>query len=174
MIANSCLRIYRQRPLARPRAGHPRLAHSALFARCPARRRGWPGHGRPRGYPVVSWKTLRESGVDNFRHRQRYKTIMAEQPLTSDRETAAAPSASSARLWGAETLVTLAVLAAAGVIVVVFATQWDRWVGLAVRQVTDDAYVRGDITPLSAKVEGSVRHVAVDDFPRVKQGDLLV
>jgi membrane fusion protein (multidrug efflux system) len=65
-------------------------------------------------------------------------------------------------------------LLAAGVLVVLFATQWDRWVGLAVRQVTDDAYVRGDITPLSAHVEGYVRRVPVDDFQRVKEGDLLV
>ena len=57
---------------------------------------------------------------------------------------------------------------------VLFATQWDRWVGLAVRQITDDAYVRGDITPLSAQVEGYVRRVPVDDFQRVKQGELLV
>ena len=55
-----------------------------------------------------------------------------------------------------------------------FATQWDHWVGLAVRQVTDDAYVRGDITPLSAKVEGYVRRVAVDDFDRVKKGDPVI
>ena len=48
------------------------------------------------------------------------------------------------------------------------------WVGLAVRQVTDDAYVRGDITPLSAQIEGYVRRVPVDDFQRVKAGDLLV
>jgi membrane fusion protein (multidrug efflux system) len=45
---------------------------------------------------------------------------------------------------------------------------------LAVRQVTDDAYVRGDITPLSAHVEGYVRRVPVDDFQRVKQGEVLV
>jgi membrane fusion protein, multidrug efflux system len=57
---------------------------------------------------------------------------------------------------------------------VLFATQWDRWVGLAVRQVSDDAYVRGDLTPLSAKVEGYVHRVAVDDFQRVKAGDLLI
>src|SRR6266446_10643149 len=63
---------------------------------------------------------------------------------------------------------------AAGVIFVLFATQWDRWVGLSVRQVTDDADVRGDITPLGAKVEGYVRRVAVDDFQRVKEGDLLI
>ena len=68
----------------------------------------------------------------------------------------------------------LLVLGAAGVIVVLFATQWDRWVGLSIRQTTDDAYVRGDITPLSAKVEGYVRRVPVDDFQRVKKGDLLV
>ena len=78
------------------------------------------------------------------------------------------------RPWSGITLVRLAVLIAAGVIVVLFATQWDRWVGLAVRQVTDDAYVRGDITPLSAQVEGYVRRVPVDDFQRVKEGELLV
>jgi len=59
-------------------------------------------------------------------------------------------------------------------VAVLFATQWDRWVGLAVRQVKDDAYVRGDITPLSAHVEGYVRHVPVDDFQRVKKGEVLV
>jgi membrane fusion protein (multidrug efflux system) len=76
--------------------------------------------------------------------------------------------------WSGITLIRLAVLIAAGVIVVLFATQWDRWVGLAVRQVTDDAYVRGDITPLSAHVEGYVHRVPVDDFQRVKEGELLV
>src|SRR6266571_4828566 len=110
---------------------------------------------------------------------------MAEQPLSSDRETASAPSAPAQRAppemprarrwpWSGITIVRLAVLLAAGVIVVLFATQWDRWVGLSVRQVTDDAYVRGDITPLSAHVEGYVTRVAVDDFDRVKAGDLLV
>jgi hypothetical protein len=57
------------------------------------------------------------------------------------------------------------VLLAAGVVVVLFATQWDLWIGLAVRQVTDDAYVRGDITPLSAQIEGYVRRVPVDAGP---------
>jgi len=110
---------------------------------------------------------------------------MAEQPLSSDREAASVLSAppkrappdmpqARRRLWSGITLVRLAVLIAAGVIVVLFATQWDRWVGLAVRQVTDDAYVRGDITPLSAQIEGYVRRVPVDDFQRVKQGEVLV
>jgi membrane fusion protein, multidrug efflux system len=110
---------------------------------------------------------------------------MAEQPLASDRETALAPSAPAQRAppemprarrwpWSGITLVRLAVLIAAGVMVVLLATQWDRWVGLAVRQVTDDAYVRGDITPLSAQIEGDVRRVPVDDFQRVKKGEVLV
>jgi len=110
---------------------------------------------------------------------------MAEQLLLSDRDTTLAPSAPAQnapseipwarrRPWPGNTFVHLTVLVAAAIIAALFATQWDRWVGLAVRQVTDDAYVRGDITPLSAKVEGYVRRVAVDDFERVKEGDLLV
>src|SRR5215813_12055045 len=56
--------------------------------------------------------------------------------------------------------VRLVVLVAAGAVATLFATQWDRWVGDNTRQVTDDAYIRGDITPLSAKVEGYIRRVA--------------
>jgi len=110
---------------------------------------------------------------------------MAEQPLSSDHEAASVLSAPAQRAppemprarrrpWSGVTLGRVAVLVVAGVIVVLFATQWDRWVGLAVRQVTDDAYVRGDITPLSAQVEGYVRRVPVDDFQRVKKGQVLV
>jgi membrane fusion protein (multidrug efflux system) len=109
---------------------------------------------------------------------------MEEQALSSDRETVLpVPPAQQAPTEEPRprrharfgiTLVRLAVLLAAGVVVVLFATQWDRWVGLAVRQVTDDAYVRGDITPLSAQIEGYVRRVPVDDFQRVKGGELLV
>jgi membrane fusion protein, multidrug efflux system len=84
-----------------------------------------------------------------------------------------APSAPRRR-WYGNILIPLTALAVAGIIVVLFATQWDRWVGMSTRQVTDDAYVRGDITPLSAKVEGYVTRVAVNDFDRVKAGDLLV
>ncbi len=65
------------------------------------------------------------------------------------------------------------VVIAAG-LAVLFAARWDSWVGARVDQVTDDAYVRGDITPLGAKVEGYIRRVVVSDFQRVKAGDLLV
>jgi membrane fusion protein (multidrug efflux system) len=70
--------------------------------------------------------------------------------------------------------VTIALLLLAGVVVTLFITRWDVWVGASVRQTTDDAYVRGDITPLSAKIEGYVRRVPVNDFQQVKEGDLLV
>ena len=70
--------------------------------------------------------------------------------------------------------VRAAALAVAGVIVVLFATQWSRWVGDSTRQTTEDAYIRSEITPLSAKVDGYVTKVAVDDFQHVKLGDLLV
>jgi membrane fusion protein (multidrug efflux system) len=70
--------------------------------------------------------------------------------------------------------IRLAVVLAAGLILVLVAARWDVWVGARVRQTTDDANVRGDITPLSAKVEGYVRSVAVTDFEQVKAGDLLI
>lgn len=108
---------------------------------------------------------------------------MAQQTLDPDNASASLAPPATTRAAASpmgrlrrsrELLLRLAVILAAGLIVVLFATQWDRWVGGSIRQVTDDAYVRGDITPLSAKVEGYVRRVAVDDFQRVKQGDPLI
>jgi membrane fusion protein (multidrug efflux system) len=51
---------------------------------------------------------------------------------------------------------------------------WNAWEGGKVEQVTDDAYVRGDITPLSTKVSGIVRSVDVADYQQVHKGDLLI
>src|SRR6202789_1419988 len=50
----------------------------------------------------------------------------------------------------------------------------NAWEGGKVEQVTDDAYVRGDLTPLSTKVAGIVRAVDVADYQQVHKGDLLV
>src|SRR3984893_8287836 len=52
--------------------------------------------------------------------------------------------------------------------------RWDEWVGNAVIQTTNDAYVRAELTRLSSRVAGEVLAVAVKDFQRVKAGDLLV
>jgi membrane fusion protein, multidrug efflux system len=43
-----------------------------------------------------------------------------------------------------------------------------------VQQITDDAYLQADLTPLAAKSPGHVRNVPVRDFQRVSAGDLLV
>jgi membrane fusion protein, multidrug efflux system len=51
---------------------------------------------------------------------------------------------------------------------------WNAWEGGKVEQITDDAYVRGDLTPLSTKVPGIVRNVKVADYQKVHAGDLLV
>jgi membrane fusion protein, multidrug efflux system len=51
---------------------------------------------------------------------------------------------------------------------------WNAWEGGKVEQITDDAYVRGDLTPLSTKVPGIVRIVKVADYQKVRAGDLLV
>jgi membrane fusion protein (multidrug efflux system) len=67
----------------------------------------------------------------------------------------------------------LIVLLAAGILGVTI-SQWNTWTGGRSRQVTDDAYVRADITPLSTKISGIVGQVAVEDYQRVKAGDLLV
>jgi membrane fusion protein, multidrug efflux system len=53
------------------------------------------------------------------------------------------------------------------------ADNWDRWIGAARSQTTDDAFLTGDLTPLSAKVSGYVATVGVQDFAIVRQGELL-
>jgi membrane fusion protein (multidrug efflux system) len=51
---------------------------------------------------------------------------------------------------------------------------WNGWEGGRVEQITNDAYVRGDLTPLSTKVPGLVRAVKVNDYEQVHKDDLLV
>src|SRR5271168_5641398 len=53
-------------------------------------------------------------------------------------------------------IVVLAIL-----LVGVVAGDWNFWVGSAILQTTDDAYLQADITPLAAKSPGYVRSVAV-------------
>jgi membrane fusion protein, multidrug efflux system len=53
------------------------------------------------------------------------------------------------------------------------AGHWNRWTGSARIEATDDAYIAGDVTPLSARVSGSIVSVAVNDFQAVHRGDLI-
>jgi membrane fusion protein (multidrug efflux system) len=66
------------------------------------------------------------------------------------------------------------ILVLIGALVLVVAREWDGWVGSAVLQKTDDAYLQADTTPLAAKVPGYVKRVLVQDFQRVNGGDVLV
>jgi membrane fusion protein (multidrug efflux system) len=66
------------------------------------------------------------------------------------------------------------VLLLAAALIITLTRNWNAWEGGRIDQVTDDAYVRGDLTPLSTKVAGIVRDVKVSDFQQVRKGDLLV
>jgi membrane fusion protein, multidrug efflux system len=58
-------------------------------------------------------------------------------------------------------------------ILVIVSTRWTRWEGNAEWQSTDDAYLQADLTPIAAKVAGYVRELPVQDFDRVRAGDVL-
>jgi membrane fusion protein, multidrug efflux system len=72
------------------------------------------------------------------------------------------------------TLIRIFVIVLAFFLIGVVALDWNVWVGSAILQTTDDAYLQADITPLAAKSPGYVRSVPVQDFQTVKAGDLLV
>jgi membrane fusion protein, multidrug efflux system len=59
-------------------------------------------------------------------------------------------------------------------VVVTVTRNWNGWEGSRIEQVTNDAYVRGDLTPLSTKVPGLVREVSVNDYQQVHKGEVLV
>ena len=71
-------------------------------------------------------------------------------------------------------LTPLVVVLLAAAVVATITRNWNAWEGGRIEQVTDDAYVRGDLTPLSTKVAGIVKDVKVSDFQQVHKGDLLV
>jgi membrane fusion protein (multidrug efflux system) len=57
---------------------------------------------------------------------------------------------------------------------VIITTRWNRWESNARIQTTDDAYLQSDLTPIAARVSGYVRSMPVQDFDRVRAGQLLV
>jgi len=72
--------------------------------------------------------------------------------------------------YGTPLLVVLLAIA----VVATITRNWNAWEGGRIDQVTDDAYVRGDITPLGTKVAGVVRNVKVSDYQQVHRGDILL
>src|SRR5580658_700547 len=117
---------------------------------------------RPHGRRVVRTREC-------FSRQSRRRYFMTEQAISA--VTTGVPH----RTWrtlGAS-LVPLALVVAA-LAVLLGSRQWDAWLERRPVQSTDDAQLRSDITQLSTKASGIVAEVAVDDYQRVKAGDLLV
>jgi membrane fusion protein (multidrug efflux system) len=96
----------------------------------------------------------------------------ATKPLPPESDKPAAASRGSAGWKKYVTPLLVVVLALA--VLITITRNWNAWEGGKVEQVTDDAYVRGDLTPLSTKVPAIVRAVHVEDFQQVHKGDLIV
>src|SRR6266853_1924907 len=84
------------------------------------------------------------------------------------------PPAPTAKPKWLSYLTPIAVFLLAAAVIITLTRNWNAWEGGRIDQVTDDAYVRGDLTPLSTKVPGIVSSVHVSDYQQVHKGDLLV
>lgn len=67
----------------------------------------------------------------------------------------------------------IVLLVAAGLLFAI-AGHWTAWEGTRADQVTDDAYLRADVTPLSTRISGTVRKVNVGDYQTVAAGQVLI
>jgi membrane fusion protein, multidrug efflux system len=102
-------------------------------------------------------------------------TSVPVQPATSVHEVQPQPAPGPhGRPWWQKLAVPALVLFLAAAIVVTLTRNWNAWEGGRIQQITDDAFVRGDVTPLSTKVAGIVKEVKVSDYQQVQKGDLLV
>ena len=95
--------------------------------------------------------------------------IRSTPPVARDSH-AATPLKNLWQKFGTPVLIILLAVA----IIATLTHNWNAWEGQRVEQVTNDAYVRRDLTPLSTKVAGLVRQVNVGDYQRVRKGDELV
>ncbi|MCB4770692.1 HlyD family secretion protein [Ancylobacter sp. Lp-2] len=71
-------------------------------------------------------------------------------------------------------LIPLAAILAVGGLLVYTNNRWSQWASEQPVQYTDDAYVRADVSTLSARISGNVLKVLVDDYQAVKAGQPLV
>jgi membrane fusion protein, multidrug efflux system len=92
------------------------------------------------------------------------------EPQTTDKPKNAGSWSMRLKSWLIP--VTIAVMALG--LIVLLKGNWTAWTGARTAQSTDDAYLQADLTPLSTKVAGLVASVEVNDYQRVRAGDLLV
>jgi len=96
--------------------------------------------------------------------------IPATQPQPKVVEKAPSRIKPAWQKYGTPLIVVLLAVA----VIATITRNWNGWEGGRVEQITNDAYVRGDLTPLSTKVAGLVREVKVNDYQAVRKGELLV
>jgi membrane fusion protein, multidrug efflux system len=108
-------------------------------------------------------------GVSNMATPSPSVSAKAPEPTPEPQHAAASPTPKYRKF----VIPALVVLLAAAVVYTI-TRDWNSWEGGRIDQVTDDAYVRGDITPLSTKVAGLVKEVPVSDYQQVHKGDLIV
>src|ERR1700758_5369606 len=94
--------------------------------------------------------------------------VATPPPPESDKSAAASHSSAGWKKYLTPLLVVVLALA----VLITITRNWNAWEGGKVEQITDDAYVRGDLTPLSTKVAGVVRAVDVADYQQVHKDDL--
>jgi membrane fusion protein, multidrug efflux system len=100
---------------------------------------------------------------------------MATSPLSASERPKVVEAAPSRlkpawQKYGTSLIIVLLAIA----VIVTITHNWNGWEGARAEQVTNDAYVRGDLTPLSTKVPGLVREMKVNDYQSVRKGDVLV
>jgi multidrug resistance efflux pump len=83
---------------------------------------------------------------------------------------AAPAAATKRRIW--PSVVAFSMVALAGVLIVLYA--WDLPPFHSTIESTENAMVRGQVTIISPQLSGYIVEVRVQDFQRVRQGDLLV
>lgn len=71
-------------------------------------------------------------------------------------------------------IIPIVVLLVAGGLLFAIAGHWTTWEGNRASQITDDAYLRADMTPLSTRISGTVRKVSVGDYQTVAAGQVLM
>ncbi len=106
------------------------------------------------------------SPTETLRSRNEDGIVTSDQPANSSEPRRTSP-------W-LEAGIRVFILLLTGGLVIMVVREWDWWIGSAAQQTTDDAYLQADMTPLAARSPGYVRRVLVQDFQKVKAGDLLV
>jgi membrane fusion protein, multidrug efflux system len=71
--------------------------------------------------------------------------------------------------WIWRTLVFVIAIA----VLLLVTTRWNRWESDSDWQSTDDAYLQADLTPIATKVAGYIRSLPIQDYDRVRAGEVL-